>query len=97
MAYVKDLARPESIVDRQITGQSDSWKRMVAVTPSDSTVYSPRLQGLFIGGTGGTVAIENSNGDIVSLVVAANSYHFEEIRRVLATGTTGVADVIGLS
>lgn len=94
MAYVKDLARPESKIDRQITGQSDSWKRLVTVTPSDSTVYSPRLQAIYVAGTGNLV-IENSNGDTVTVAVADGSWHYEEIRRVMAT--TSATGLVGAS
>lgn len=92
MAYVKDKARPWSIIDEQITGQSDSWKRLVTVTPSAATVYSPRLQAIYVGAAG-DVVIENSNLDQVTISAAADTWHFVEVRRVIS----GPADIIGAS
>lgn len=87
MAIVKDLARPQSIVDQQITATGDSYKRQVEITPSDSTVYSPRLQAIVIG-TGGTLEIVNSNGDAVSYSVVDGQTLLVEASKVMSTGTT---------
>lgn len=95
MAFVKDKARPQSIVDRQITATGDSFKRQGEITPSDSAVFNPRLQG-FVVGAAGTVEAINSNGDQVTYTCVAGQTVIAEIAQILATGTTATG-IVGLS
>lgn len=95
MAIVKDKARPESTVDRQITATGDSYKSAREITPSDSAVFSPRLQAI-VAGTAGTIEAVNSNGDQVTYTVVAGETILAEIAQVLATGTTATG-LVGLN
>lgn len=92
MAFVKDLARPQSIVDKQITATGDSWKRHREITPSDSTVFSPRLQSFCVGTTG-TVEAINSNNEQVTYNAVAGQTILAELKQILATGTTATGIV----
>ena len=95
MAIVKDLARPDSIVDRSLTSTGDSWRRQVEITPSDVTVYSPPLQQLLVGGAG-TIEIVNNNGDQSTITAVAGQTILAEVRQVLSTGTTATG-LVGMS
>lgn len=92
MAIVKDLARPQSVVDVQVTATGDSWKGHREITPSNSAVITPRLQG-FVVGTAGTVEAINSNGQQVTYTVVAGETVFAEIAQILSTGTTATGIV----
>lgn len=73
--------------------------RPVAITPSDSTVYDPPLQAIYVG-VAGDLTIETTNnlntGDGPQTFVArANGdVPVASIRRVMATGTAAT-DLIG--
>lgn len=67
----------------------------VAITPSDSTVYSPTLKGLYVGGTG-AVAVKTVGGQTVTFAgVPAGATLFVEVQQVLATGTAATS-IVGL-
>jgi hypothetical protein len=59
----------------------------VPITPSDSTVYTPALVGIFVGGAG-NVTIK-SGGQLVLLTgILAGQQLNVSINQVMATGTT---------
>lgn len=66
-----------------------------AITPSDSTVYSPALRGVWVGGAG-NLAIEFSDGTSGIFVGVPAGYLLpvREVVKVKATGTTAT-DISG--
>lgn len=72
----------------------------VAVTPSDANVISKK-NGNFPSalrfGTGGTAVIEGSDGTIATFTNIADGETIPvSARRVLTTGSTGIADIVGI-
>lgn len=63
---------------------------LIAVVPSDTTVYSPALVGLRVTVSGTLVVV--SGGQTITLTPAANETIMASINKVLATGTaaTGI-------
>lgn len=71
--------------------QEPTWPgyNLIAVTPSDSTLFTPAVRQLYVG-VGGNVTVETDQGSTITFVnVLGGSYlgpFF--IKRVKATGTT---------
>lgn len=80
-AYSKSFDRIES--------QARTWG---AVTPSDSTVFSPTPKGLYIGGAG-NIALRGEDGVDVTFAVLAGVFLPLCPVRVLSTGTTATSIV----
>lgn len=69
-------------------------RKLVAVTPSDSTVYSPPLRALWVG-TAGALALVAAD-DSASVTVPNVSGLFPvETKQVLSTGTTA-SGIVGI-
>jgi hypothetical protein len=59
----------------------------VAITPSDSTVYTPALVGIFVGGAG-NLTIKSGGQTVLLTGVLAGQQLNVSINQVMATGTT---------
>jgi hypothetical protein len=67
-----------------------------AITPSDSAVYSPEYNGLYVGGAGNVAVIPKGQSTSVTLVgVLAGSVLPIQVSKVLSTGTTAT-NIVGL-
>ena len=68
--------------------REEPFRTGVAVTPSDSTVYAPPLDALYVGGTG-NLALTGVDGASYTLngALAGTVYNIQ-VQKVLATGTT---------
>lgn len=68
-----------------------SFKNKISITKSDTTVYSPRLQAIYVG-TLGDLYIVDSNGDAITYK-NAQGWFFIEVAKVLQSTTA--ADMVG--
>lgn len=71
----------------EVSGHSGPGTHFVAVTPSDSTVYSPKPRALYIGG-GGVIVLADDAGNTCSFTVLTGTQLDVRPARVMATGTT---------
>lgn len=87
MAIVKDLGRPESIIDLPISEKITNNSRVAnAVTPSD-TADLPLVYRHFVIGVGGTITFMRWDGTLVPYTAIAGQKISLLARRVMATGT----------
>lgn len=63
---------------------------VVAVTPSDSTIYDPPLTGLRVGTTAGDIAVRSGGSDVTILNVQVGETIPGEFNMVYSTSTTAV-------
>jgi hypothetical protein len=61
---------------------------VIAVTPSDATVYDPPLIALRVGTTAGDVSVVSNGATVVIPAMQAGESLAMEVTKVLATGTT---------
>lgn len=74
---------------------ADPASSLIAVTPSDTTVYNPPLRGLYVGGTGNVAVVAASDTSSVTLnTVPAGTFVPVIASKVLATGTTAT-NIVG--
>ena len=68
---------------------------IVTITKSDSTVYSPPLRGIYVGGNG-DLAITHTDGSTAVLVAvsAGTMLPVSDVSKVLSTGTTAT-NIVG--
>lgn len=74
--------------------QNPIWPsgQLVAVTASDTTIYSPALRQLYVGSTGNVAVEDEAGNSVVFLNVPAGFYLTPFfVKKVLATGTTASA------
>ena len=63
---------------------------LVAITPNDTTVFSPPLSALWVGGAG-NIAVLAANDTVavtISTVAAGTLLRFVAVQKVMATNTT---------
>lgn len=63
------------------------WTSMVAVTPSNSTTYTPPLRGLKVA-TGGNVNLVDAAGSTVLVACIDGDFIPGYVKQVLSTSTT---------
>lgn len=63
---------------------------VVAVTPSDSTVYDPPLVGIRVGTTAGNINVRSGGVDVVITGVQIGETIRANINKVYSTSTTAV-------
>lgn len=84
----------ESVI--QVAGGA-SFQAAQAVTPSDSTTYTPPLAALYVGGTGGVTVVPASGGAAVLFAgVPAGTVLPIACSKVMATGTSATG-IVGLN
>jgi len=86
MAIVKDLGRPESIIDPHYV-RSNASRDNFAITPSDTINFTTPPREIVVGGAG-TVAIVEQDDTVVSYTVVAGQRITDYCKRVNSTGTT---------
>ena len=65
------------------------FQNVQAITPSDSTVYSPPLQAIYVGGAGNIALTFTDDSTAVFTAVTIGVIHsFGQVKKVLSTGTT---------
>lgn len=93
MAVVKDLARPESLIDNPTVKRDYLNSRKAdAITPSDTAdLISPSYR-FYVIGVGGTVTFMKFDGTTVQFTAVAGQRIDILAKRVMATGTaaTGI-------
>lgn len=71
--------------------QEPTWPgyNLIAVTPSDATVFSPAVRQLYIG-TAGNVTVETDQGSTVTFVSVLGGTYLGPffIKKIKSTGTT---------
>lgn len=73
-----------------------SWSSAVAVTKSDSTVYTPSLKSLWVGGAGDVaVRMKGSQTTVTYLAVPAGTRLPVNVDKVMSTNTSAT-NIIGL-
>ncbi len=82
----------DNVIERKHTRLGASFQNVMPVVASDSATFAPRLQGVYVG-TAGTLVVENSFGDKVTLL-NATGWNYMEIKKIWATNTTA-AGLIG--
>lgn len=87
MAYVKDLARPDSIVDPRLNAGMRTSSRSFAITPSDTTDFVKQPREIDVGGAG-TVACVLHDNSVITFTCVAGQTITQICKRVNATGTT---------
>jgi hypothetical protein len=75
----------------------EGYRGAIPVTPSDATVYSPMLSGLYVGGAGNiTVRLHGNTTDILFAAVPVGTIlEIGPISQVRATGTAAT-NIVGL-
>lgn len=69
-------------------------RNALAVTPSDSTIFSPELQAFYVGGVG-NVSLVTPGGDSVTLTaVIVGTVYYIQCKQILAATTATL--IIGL-
>jgi hypothetical protein len=77
------------------TGSDPAWS-LVAITPSDSTVYDPPLRAVYVGATGNVAVRAIGDASAVTFIgVPTGGYVLAQCSRVMATGTTATS-LVGL-
>lgn len=71
------------------------YEKTQVITKSDATVYSPPLDGLYVGGAG-TVNIVDANGNTTSFTMVAGGFLPVKCKQVLSTGTAATL-IVGLN
>lgn len=69
-----------------------------AVTPSDTTVFSPATRALYVGGAGNVAVVgeqDSESGAVTFVGVPAGTWLGVSVQQVLATGTTATDIVAG--
>lgn len=94
MAIVRDLARPESIVDIPM-GQSNTSRNRFAITPSDTVNFTKFPREILVGGAG-TVAIVDFDNVVTTVTAVAGQSISAICKRINSTGTsaTGLVGII---
>ncbi len=88
MATVKDLARPESIVDRPLNPRNRMTSReSFTVVPSDTANFARIAREIQCGGAG-TVAVVKVDDTVQSFTVVAGESIHQLCKRINSTGTT---------
>lgn len=78
----------QNLIGMTRTVADPGWS-LVAITPSDSTIYNPPLRSVYVGGTGNVSVL--AIGDTVAVVfsnVPTGGYVLAQCQKVMATGTT---------
>ena len=89
MAIVADLARPGHPVDVHNAARRDDITENFAITPSDTTVYTPPLRGITVHDAGDVVCVDREGNQNTFTVAAAGSMLIEGyFKKVMATDTT---------
>ena len=67
------------------------------VTPADGTTFPNPSVGLYVEGAGNLAFAGNGGGTVTLTAVAAKSYVWCDVRKVLSTGTTatGIRRMVG--
>lgn len=68
----------------------DQSPPVVAITPSDSTVFDPPLVALRVGTTTGDIKVRSNGTDVVIVAVQVGETIKAPISKVYSTGTTAV-------
>ena len=72
-----------------------TWGGAVAVTPSDSTVFTPPLVGLYVGGSGNLAVTMNDGTSVTFSAVPVGTFLPVSVSMVLATNTTATLIIGG--
>lgn len=86
MAIVADKARPGQGLDNSLSSLKRSYPNTLEITKSDSTIYAPVLQALYIGGAG-DVEVVDRNGTQSTITSVGGQTVFGEFKQILSTGT----------
>ncbi len=71
-------------------------RKLVAVTPSDTTTFDPPLRGIYVGGAGNISLIAAEDSAAVTLSnVTANTFLPISVTKVMSTSTTATL-IVGL-
>jgi len=68
----------------------DQSPNVIAVTPSDSTVYDPPLVGLRVGTTAGNITVRSGGQDVIIVAAQVGENINCKVNKVYSTGTAAV-------
>lgn len=95
MAYVKDLGRPDSILDPRLNAGMRTSSRSFAIVPSDTVNFVKQPREINVG-VAGTVACVLHDNTVVQFTCVAGQVITQICKRVNLTGTsaTGLVGVM---
>lgn len=83
-------------MSRNLLNKTAPSGRIQAVTPSDTTTYSPPLYGIYVGGAGAVAVVAAETGNSVTFsAVPVGTILPIQVSKVLSTGTTAT-NLVGL-
>jgi hypothetical protein len=66
-------------------------RKITAITKSDSTVYSPPLDAIYIGGAGNVAIVDGSGATVTITAPVVGQWMYVEASKIMSTNTTATA------